>query len=82
MAKPEFSEDRTEGDGAYDRVPILLAQWDAMTRFKEEVTLFLQSPREGLDILEKIRDGEISINTASSQITSELDRIQKEVHNR
>ncbi len=82
MAKPELSIDKTEGYGAYDRAPILLTQWDAMTRFKEEVALFLQNPGEGLDILEKIRDGGISINTAASQITSELDRIQKEVHNR
>ena len=82
MAKPEFSEDKTEGYGAYDRAPILLAQWDAVTRFIEEVALFLESPGEGLDILEKTRDGEISINTAASQISSELERIQKEVHKR
>ena len=80
MSKPEVPLATTKLPSAYERAPHLLSDWSALERFRTNIVAFL-SHGKGFDILEKIKNGKISIGSAVSELGDELDRIQRETHN-
>ena len=80
MLKPELNPDATEPYSAYDQAPRLSSEWSVLDQFKTNVVDFL-SHGKGFDILEKIKNGGITVSNAISEIDQELERIQRETHN-